>query len=198
MATTKRIRWECPSGKHPGVLGPQKPRRDAVVRFCLPCSEATGRLIERIAPALERKRQAAAKRAGLKAAKTQTRKAVQQERDEQADTQRYTVSGIDLRDELKRYVKLPVYERTFRSKGLPRFDVTRREWMPNRQGFASPWEWRIHMTLTPNMPLDQARTTLLHELAHLHVGRTDEGWHGVRFRRTLNRALIEAGLKESV
>jgi hypothetical protein len=53
-----RIRWDCPNGRHPGVLGPTRPRMDSVVRYCLTCSQQTGRLVLRVAPTLERKRAA--------------------------------------------------------------------------------------------------------------------------------------------
>ena len=66
MAKARRIRWECPSGQHPGVLGPTRPPRDSVVRYCWPCSAESGRLVERIAPALERKRAAGAARSVTK------------------------------------------------------------------------------------------------------------------------------------
>lgn len=60
--TTKQARWKCPQCGA-GILAPTKPRMDDVRRYCLPCSGKTGRLVERIAPALEAKReQAVAKR----------------------------------------------------------------------------------------------------------------------------------------
>lgn len=56
MAKAKRVRWECPNGLHPGVLASTRPARNATARFCLPCSEEAGVLVERSAPALERRR----------------------------------------------------------------------------------------------------------------------------------------------
>ena len=38
-------------------------RQDDVRRYCLPCSESTGRLVERVCPALERRRKASKERA---------------------------------------------------------------------------------------------------------------------------------------
>ena len=60
-----RVRWDCPNG-HPGVLGPMRPRMDSVVRYCLTCSQQTGRLVPRVAPALERKREAKRQRDAAK------------------------------------------------------------------------------------------------------------------------------------
>jgi hypothetical protein len=34
-----------------------KPRMDSIVRYCLPCSQKAGRLVRRVAPALERQRE---------------------------------------------------------------------------------------------------------------------------------------------
>jgi len=42
MAKPKRKRWSCPTGDHPGVLGPGRPRANNIVRYCLPCSEKDG------------------------------------------------------------------------------------------------------------------------------------------------------------
>lgn len=57
MARARRVRWECPAGEHPAVLGSTRPPRDSVVRYCWPCSQESGRLVERVAPSLERKRE---------------------------------------------------------------------------------------------------------------------------------------------
>ena len=40
------IRWVCPNGC-PGVLGPERPRRDSVTRYCLPCSAKAYVLVRR-------------------------------------------------------------------------------------------------------------------------------------------------------
>lgn len=67
MAKAKRIRWDCPNGLHAGVLGSTRPPADATVRFCLLCSEESGRLVPRVAPALERKRTVRRERQSSKA-----------------------------------------------------------------------------------------------------------------------------------
>ena len=54
--TTKQARWKCPQCGA-GILAPTKPRKDDVRRYCLPCSSKNGRLVERIAPALEARRE---------------------------------------------------------------------------------------------------------------------------------------------
>ena len=39
--------WSCPNGCG-SVRGGKRPRRDDVVRYCLPCSTKSGRLVERV------------------------------------------------------------------------------------------------------------------------------------------------------
>lgn len=189
----KRVRWDCPNGEHAGVLGPARPRRDAVVRYCLPCSERLGVLVERVAPALETQRQAAADRARDKARKARERAATRKAREKQAETERYTVDGVDLREEVARLARL----RTFGgSKGhlarrVPELTVTRRKQSTRTQrGSALYGEHRIRVALWPGIPLADVRETLVHELAHLHVG-PGEG-HGDLFKDTMRRAWREA------
>ena len=65
---------------------------------------------------------------------------------------------------------------------------------PNRLGFAVPGEWRLSVTDYPGIRPGDALETLLHELVHLHVGRSPgaHAWHGAEFKRTLARAMAEA------
>lgn len=76
MGKSKRKRWVCPLC-NVGKLGLQRPRKNDVIRYCLPCSEKTGRLVERVSPsdisARKRKEKAKAERkakASLKPRKT--------------------------------------------------------------------------------------------------------------------------------
>lgn len=62
----KLTRWNCPNGCG-GVLAPTRPRKDDVRRYCLDCSKRTGRLVERVSPALERKRTVRVERSRAKA-----------------------------------------------------------------------------------------------------------------------------------
>jgi|SRR5215469_354832 len=54
---SKLLRWTCPSCSF-GVLAPSRPRRNDVRRYCLDCSKTSGRLVERVSPKLEAKREA--------------------------------------------------------------------------------------------------------------------------------------------
>lgn len=48
-------RWTC-TNCNTGVLAPERPRRDDPRRYCEPCSRATGRVVERTCPSLDRRR----------------------------------------------------------------------------------------------------------------------------------------------
>lgn len=197
MTTTKRIRWNCPNDAHPGVLGPSRPPRDSTVRYCLACSAESGRLVERVAPALERKRAAATITNASKAKAKRSREAVARDRKKHAETARYTVQGTDLRDELKRLIRLRAFGgrtgRLFRSP--PEFVISRRNHTPtSRMGYAEPWRNRITVSTYPGQTLADARETLVHELTHIVVG-TEPGnahWHGPVFHKTLAAAFKEA------
>jgi hypothetical protein len=78
--------------------------------------------------------------------------------------------------------------------GAPELKVRRARTRPNRLGFAVPTEFRLSVTAYPGIRPGDVLETLLHELAHLHVGRAPEAhaWHGPTFKRTLARAMHDA------
>lgn len=65
---------------------------------------------------------------------------------------------------------------------------------PNRLGFAVPAEFRLSVTAYPGIRPGDILETLLHELVHLHVGRSAEprAWHGRTFKQALATAMREA------
>jgi hypothetical protein len=193
VSAAKRVRWTCPNGC-PGILSSTRPPKDSVDRYCLTCSAKTGRLVLRIAPALESKRAAAATSAAAKAKAKRAREAAKKAAAKQAETDRYTVEGVDLRDEFQRLIKLRAFGgkqgRLFRRP--PEFVVTRRSRPPGRLGYAEPWNNRISIATFPRQSLASAQETLIHELTHIVVGRHGtEGWHGVTFRLLLAKAFKE-------
>ena len=52
----KQVRWKCEKCDD-GLLAPTRPRKNDVRRYCLPCSAKSGRLVDRVAPSLEKKRE---------------------------------------------------------------------------------------------------------------------------------------------
>ena len=173
---SKQVRWSCPNGC-PAVLGPSKPRRNASVRYCLTCSADSPRLVERTAPALERKREA-------RAQKLVVIKQARKERHAERLAAYYTVSGVNLLVEMRAALKAPVF------KGMKEPDLVVR----NRSGigvYGRAWYHRhqILVNRIPGLTANDVRDTLLHELAHLCTGRTSRReHHGVAWKSNFRLA----------
>lgn len=98
------IKRACPAC---GVtkLSPARARRDDVRRFCLPCSEASGRLVERVSPArLRKEAKAKAARRAEANARAQLKRAWRAE-----ERARWVHNGFDIR---------PLAIRIWRAAGL--------------------------------------------------------------------------------
>jgi len=106
----------------------------------------------------------------------------------------YLVAGVRLDEEMERLRALPVFAGGPLARRRPQLKVRRASRKPNRLGFAVPSEYRLSLTAYPGIRPGDVLETLLHELAHLHVGRAKEahGWHGPTFKRTLAQAMREA------
>lgn len=184
-----QARWKCPRCGN-GRLAPQRPRRDDVRRYCLACSEGTGRLVERVAPALERQRSQRRERATEKQRRAR-------EREQDAERRRHTfklIDGrgetieVDLREEVKALLRLPALggPRGRLAKNPPKLTVYRR---------SGPWPtgrcWgpsRVHMSVGDGMRYEQVVELLLHELVHAKVPWAQ---HGLRFKKKLVAAAYE-------
>lgn len=170
--TTKMVRWKCDTCGS-GCLAPSRPRMDDARRYCLPCTEATGRLVKRVAPTLERKRVARTearkasdkrKRATVQA-KTQTKKRIQQ-------AAKRTHEGIAIAPEAKRLWRL--LEPYHKGAPLPAVEVSTRGvyeadgllWSRGGgyAGLAYLGEGRIWLKAGCEWG------TLAHELVHMAVG----------------------------
>jgi hypothetical protein len=106
----------------------------------------------------------------------------------------YAVAGVALDEEMERLRALPVFAEGPLAHSAPQLKVRRASKRPNRLGFAVPSEYRLSVTAYPGIRRGDVLETLLHELAHLHVGRAAEAhaWHGPTFKRTLAQAMREA------
>jgi hypothetical protein len=106
----------------------------------------------------------------------------------------YLVAGVPLDEEMERLRRLPVFTAGPLAKRAPELKVRRARRRPNRLGFAVPSQFRLSVTAYPGIRRGDVLETLLHELAHLHVGRAAEAhaWHGPTFKRTLAQAMREA------
>ena len=105
----------------------------------------------------------------------------------------FAVAGIALDREMERLRQLPVFADGPLAERAPQLKVRRARRKPNRLGFAVPAQFRLSVTAYPGIGAGDVLETLLHELTHLHVGRTAEAhaWHGPTFKRTLARAMAE-------
>lgn len=179
-------KWTCPRCEDT-ILAPDRPRKDDVRRYCLPCSEKTGRLVERACPARERERERK-KRQRSEAAKR--KRAADREKRLAAKAKQRRLergAGINLPAEFKRLQALfPKLRRT-------RFEV--------KAGHGGSYGCRSRVTLRPAGLDTLGRVCLLaHEVAHaLHWtpvnGRSrarDDAPHGLKWRRAYARVLKEA------
>lgn len=166
MSAAKRVRWACPNGC-PGVLGPSRPRRDDARRYCLTCTAKTGRLVERVSPALERQRQTAADRSKAKAQR-------KRERERAAAVKRWTVGEVDLVEAYAKALRLPSLKPAARVTSLERLTLYRREnpeWMSGRTDGTN-----VHLSVGIGGDPGTAVAVLIHELAHVACRAAGEPW----------------------
>lgn len=162
MATkTKQTRWVCPSCGN-GCLGPTRPRKDNIVRYCLPCSEKTGKLVERETPALTKKRERQAEKSAMK------RKA-RAERAKKAEKKR---THLTLWDEGGRIVEVDVRKTVYdiaKKAGMhTSFDLTwNRRTDGSNTGRAN--EHRVHLSIG-SRSLEYFCMIVAHELGHAKAG----------------------------
>lgn len=105
----------------------------------------------------------------------------------------FTVAGVRLDLEMTRLRALPAFADGPLAEREPELKVRRARRRPNRVGFAVPSQFRLSVTAYPGIRAGDALETLVHELAHLHVGRAAEAhaWHGRTFKGMLARAMAE-------
>lgn len=169
-------RWVCPECGA-GKLAPVRPRRDDVRRYCLPCSERTGRLTERVAPSLERARTEQTERRKAQAARK--RAAVARQREAQAKRaaaevrKREVVVGVDIPKELERLWAVGLsgqYGKPWH-RSVPSLTVRLQRRKLYASGHAYPLEHRITMTVPHDAV--QVLSVLAHETAHLLAPEAD-------------------------
>jgi hypothetical protein len=109
------------------------------------------------------------------------------------DPSYYLVAGVALEQELDRLRALVTFARGPLAVQRPLLNVRRAGKRPNRLGFAVPGQFRLSVTAYPGIRPGDVLETLLHELVHLHVGRSAEAhaWHGRTFKNTLAAAINE-------
>lgn len=97
-------RWKCPKCQK-GVNAPERMRSDDIRRFCLPCSEETGRLVPRVCAVLARKRERSKKRGAGRAKRKRAekrRREAPERRLRREERRAETAARRALRDRLKK------------------------------------------------------------------------------------------------
>lgn len=94
MTKQRRVRWTCLQCDK-GALGPTRPRKNNAVRYCLPCTAKTGKLVERECLTLEKRRERKAEAKKETAARKRERTAPKPRRTKRSwmKDERYVVSG---------------------------------------------------------------------------------------------------------
>ncbi len=190
MPKSANRRWVCPTCGA-GRLAPSRPRRDDVRRFCLSCSEASGRLVPRVCPANERarerscersKRKATRRRASARKARERAAGEVRARKDELAPYERF----------LRRALRLRAWEVDLATRP-PRVSW-RRSSVGDAAGSANATRVSIRLGagVAGNLEL------VLHELAHVAYDRAGDRpppgeprWHNSVFRQLLAAATAE-------
>jgi len=193
--------WVCPNCAK-GVRAPGRLRKNDVRRFCYPCSQGKGVLVERVCPALERKRSVAADRAKKKAKR-------KREKTKAKAKMQYVVGDppVDCMEEMKRLVRLKAFGRKFKApRGwyVPKLEVRRRDDNYSSGvcfGSGSGRFARIVITCGRWQPPSGVKAVLLHELCHaaatstsnglLRMGRGEDP-HGQEFKLRFAEAAAEA------
>jgi hypothetical protein len=181
---TKQARWKCPKCDD-GVLAPTRPRKDDVRRYCLPCSSVNGRLVERIAPALEAKRE---QRIASTREKVRQKRQVARRREQPKKLQQRcdAVRERIIRKEAERIWNLMAD--WHKGKPLPRINIVRGRNWGSQYGHAEVWRNTIQVNVDAEQSQLRSRrvwSVLAHELAHIACppisrrGKTDDTHHRV-------------------
>ena len=168
MNKPKLRRWKCPRCGA-GKLAPSRARKDDVRGYCLPCSEATGRLVRRGCPSLDAERARKAERQEVRKRRLAQK---QRARSRQASRKRSQerLAALEPWLELARsWLSLDAWEGAFR-RGRPKLRIrgqfTTKHWTT---GHAKGSGKEIFLTLLPagdEHAESENRTLILHEIAH--------------------------------
>jgi hypothetical protein len=186
------------------LRAPSRPRADDVRRFCLTCSQTTGRLVQRLCAVLEKVREERAEKKKKRELEKRARNAIRANAAKEQVRAKHTVMGVDLLAEAQRYwdvlCRSPhtkdgtgAFERqkALRARGVPQIVVTK-----CRRGFSGVCRRKngvltVVVRFSGDNTYDAAsvRELLLHELAHAAMP-----WgtmHKMPFRKCLRDAANE-------
>ena len=181
------VLWKCPNcGK--GKRAASRLRKNASDRFCLDCSAKSPTLVERVAPRLEKKREASKTRSKAKAAKKRERAVA-----------RYMVGGVDMVASFARAKRLRCWKRWKVDRYVERLGMN---FVRRKDGETSGRHWNgrgsIHISAGVD-PFDVEKT-IVHEIVHeAHArrglqrvaGRKTRACHDAEFHDMLRVAACE-------
>ena len=187
----KQVRWKCADCNH-GLLAPMKPRKNDVRRYCLPCSAKSGKLVERVAPSLEKqrivKKDAVRKKNVAKRATVAKRTAPVKEQ-QRIDAQRSKM----IHNEAQKIWKL--MQPYHNGKPLPRIVIARGKNWGSQYGHAQRYSNEIQVNVDRDQTPDRSKRVwevLAHELCHKAVPpiRRNDAWdvHSREFYHCLRDA----------
>lgn len=186
MAKGAKTRWVCPNG-HGAVMGPRRPRRDNIVRYCLDCSKEAGKLVERVAPVVEAERE----RSRAASVERQTKKKA---RAKEVRLAREEVDGVDVRALMDRYLRLKAFRINGKPMGAPDLYVVRHADHPRAQLGVAHGAWSVRINAYPGQSRWEMADTLIHELAHVWCARwvSARVGHGREWKDKYHEAIEEA------
>lgn len=164
----KQVRWKCPNCDD-GLLAPSRPRRNDVRRYCLPCSAKSGRLVDRLAPALDKQRE---KRSAVVAIKNKEKrvrvaKKLQPKKEQQRiDEMRSKM----IRKEAERIWEL--MKPYHKDKQLPQITIAKGQNRGRQYGHADSYSKYIQVNVDREQSVRRSKRVwqvLAHELCHCAV-----------------------------
>jgi hypothetical protein len=171
-------------------------RKIDVRRYCLPCSERAGVLVERTCPSQERERSLRKenrrkKQTRQKQTEAQKKIAARKAR-AQRQFDRERVLGIHVPSHFQRVCESPCVARALEllERNRPTVKVRRRQSSAHTSGHAALWTGRVVLTLPEPCTWGQLAVIVAHEIAH--VCCADEEWHGAAWRAMFLEILAEA------
>lgn len=186
--TVKNVRWKCPLCDN-GLLAPQRCRMNDVRRYCLNCSEETGKLVERVAPALEKKREQAKEKRKEKTKATRQKKAVVRTAIREQVTEEKKRQAIFEKEADKIWKLLEPFHQNCLKRPTIRIVTARQD-----RGASGLYQWGVNVAsvrITKEHDVEnfvRDWTVLAHELCHAATPRTvraEEGKHGRTFYKML-------------
>jgi hypothetical protein len=195
----KRKKWQCPLCLVTN-LGGLRPRKDDIIRYCLPCSAKTGKLVLRICPADQTKkaRKAAAAKARKEAAPKKARKTKKSwmRSEKYCYPKRANISIYNVAEYMCKasgwknpYRLQTLWSRTIEFKTgkrneqgairitIPRKKITsgsgKGEYCYSSYSSSGRASWRYGVTVKCGACIGDAIVTLLHELCHVDQDNYD-------------------------